>query len=571
MVKSLKERVTEILIESKLITPQDLDKAIKIQKKKGGRIRDVLIEQGAVSEKDLMACLGEELGIPPINLAKYKINPELVKLIPERVASYYQVIPISKIGGMLTLAMSDPLNVFALDDIKRITKCEIKPVIATSEDVIAAISSHYNAPSRMEEVLEKAEEEEIEVVGTEEKERELVNIAEVTKDSKEAPIVKMVDLVLSEGLKRRASDIHIEPYEGKLRIRYRIDGNLTEAFSPPKAIENAIITRLKIMSNLDITERRLPQDGRFKVRVRNKEVDFRVSSLPISFGEKIVLRALDKSNLQVGLDKLGFLPGPLEAFKKIIKEPYGMILITGPTGCGKSTTLYSILNQLNTPDKNIMTVEDPVEYRINGISQMQVRSNIGLDFASGLKSILRQSPDVILVGEIRDFETADTAIKAALTGQIVFSTLHTNDASSAPTRLIDMGVEPFLIASSLIMVAAQRLCRKICPSCKEPVKIPQEVLDRIGLKFKPGEKKEFYHGRGCKMCNQTGYYGRMGTLEILTIDDHVRDLIINRVSSDEIERYACSKGMKLLRENALEKFKRGMTTLEEVLRITTEE
>ncbi len=569
MVKSLKERVTEILIKGKLITPRDLNKAIKTQKEKGGKISNILVEQGAVSRKDLMVCLGEELGIPPINLSRYKIKPELIKLIPERVANHYQVIPVSKIGDMLTVAMSDPLNVFALDDIKRVTGCEIKPIIATPEDVMAAINSFYHVPARMEEILEKAGGEEIEVIGGETK--ELVDLAEITKNSKEAPIVKMVDLMLSEGLKRRASDIHIEPYEDKLRIRYRIDGNLVEAFSPPKAIENAIIARLKIMSKLDITERRLPQDGRFKVKVQNKEVDFRVSSLPISFGEKIVLRALDKSNLQVGLDELGFLPESLKESKKAINKPYGMILITGPTGSGKSTTLYSIINQLNTADRNIMTVEDPVEYRVDGISQMQVRANIGLDFATGLKSILRQSPDIILVGEIRDFETADTAIKASLTGQLVFSTLHTNDASSAPTRLIDMGVEPFLIASSLIMVAAQRLCRRICPNCKELCEIPQEVLDRVGLKLKPGEKREFYHGKGCKMCNQTGYYGRMGTLEVLTIDDHIRDLIINRVSSDEIEKYARSKGMKLLRENALEKFKRGMTTLEEVLRITAEE
>jgi type IV pilus assembly protein PilB len=568
MVKSLKQRLTDLLIKSNLITRQDLKKAIKIQSEKGGRISQILVEEGAISEKDLMICLGQKLGIPPIDLSKYRIKPELVELIPERVVTHYQVIPVSKIRNVLTVAMADPLNVFALDDLKNITGCEIKPIITTAQDIKEAINSYYQQPAQMEEILEEAKEENIEVI---KEEKETGDIAEITRDSKEAPIIKMVNLILTEGLRRRASDIHLEPYEDKLRVRYRIDGELVEAFNPPKAIENAIITRLKIMSKLVITERRLPQDGRFKVKLQNKEVDFRVSSLPISFGEKIVLRALDRSSLQIGLDELGFLPQPLKAFKEAVKQPYGMILITGPTGSGKSTTLYSILNQLNTPDKNIMTVEDPVEYRVEGISQLQVKPEIGLDFATGLKSILRQSPDVILVGEIRDFETADTAIKASLTGQLVFSTLHTNDACSATTRLIDMGVEPFLIASSLIMVGAQRLCRRICPNCKERCEIPQEVLDRVGLKLKPGEKGEFFRGKGCKMCNQTGYYGRMGTLEILTIDDHIRGMIVKRASADEIERYARSKGMKLLRENALEKFKLGMTTLEEVLRITTEE
>ncbi|MEA3560275.1 MAG: ATPase, T2SS/T4P/T4SS family, partial [Candidatus Omnitrophota bacterium] len=430
MVKSLKERLIDLLIKSNLITRKDLDEAIKTQSEKGGKVSQILVKQGSISEKDLMICLGQKLGIPPINLSNYNIKPELIKLIPNHVAVHYQVIPVSKIKNVLTVAMADPLNVFALDDLKSITNCEINPIIATAGGITKAINSCYQSPVQMEDILEEAKETDIEIVKKSEETEDVAgitrDITEITRDSKEAPIVKMVNLILTEALKRRASDIHIEPYENKFRVRYRIDGNLIEVFNPPKVIQQAVITRLKIMSNLVITERRLPQDGRFKVRLKNKEVDFRVSSLPISFGEKIVLRALDKSSLQIGLEQLGFLPGPLEEFERILKEPYGMILITGPTGSGKSTTLYSILNQLNTPDKNIMTVEDPVEYRVDGIGQMQVRPEISLDFATGLKSLLRQSPDVILVGEIRDFEAADTAIKASLTGQFVFSTLHTN-------------------------------------------------------------------------------------------------------------------------------------------------
>ena len=476
-------------------------------------------------------------------------------------------MPVSKIKNVVSIAMVDPLNIFALDDIKVLTKSEVQTMIATADDILAAIEKYYAPGSQdMAIIVEKAEKAvDLKLV----EEVEITDVSELTKASKEAPVVKLVDVIINEGLKSRASDIHIEPFINRVRIRYRIDGVLHEYFSLPKKVQNALITRLRIMSNLDITQRRLPQDGRFRVRAEKKEIDFRVSVLPTAFGSKIVLRALDKSNLSIGLDQLGFLPGPLKAFKDAIAKPYGMILLTGPTGCGKSTTLYSILNQLNTTDRNLITIEDPVEYQIEQITQIHAKPDIGLTFASGLRSVLRQSPDVIMVGEIRDGETADIAIKAALTGELVLSTLHTNDAASAITRLIDMGVEPFLIASSVILIAAQRLCRRICPNCREPYTVPQEVLDKVGLKGTGAAK--FYHGKGCAACNQTGYRGRLGTLETLAIDDTIREMIIKGASSSQIKDYACSHGMKTLRENGLEKFVQGRTTLEEVLRMTAEE
>ena len=400
------------------------------------------------------------------------------------------------------------------------------------------------------------------------------DLDKITEESKQASIVKVVDLILGEAIKKRSSDIHIEPEEDSLRIRYRVDGRLQEAFRLPKKNQNAILARLKIMSRLDITESRLPQDGRFRIRHGTKEIDFRVSILPITYGGKIVLRALDKANLSIGLEKLGFLPGPLNLFNKALEKPYGMILVTGPTGSGKSTTLYSILSQLNVAERAIITIEDPVEYQVEGVTQVQTNPDIGLSFANGLRSLMRQSPDIIMIGEIRDFETADIAIKASLTGVLVLSTLHTNDAPSSIARLVDMGVEPFLIASSLVFVVAQRLCRKICPYCKEPVNIDKDVLKRIGVDLDQlkKEKKEpvFYKGKGCEKCNHTGYFGRMGTLEAMIMDDKLREMTVTRKSSVEIKEYAAKNGMKTLRQNALEKFLQGTTTLEEVLRITSE-
>ena len=568
MAQILKEHLIEILIKNKLVSEGKLKKAIHKQKQKGGNLSKILVDDKVIGERELMAVLSQELHIPPINLSRYNIDKDLAALIPERLVKLYNIIPISKLGNRLSIAMSDPLNIFVADDIRALTGCEVDPVIATENEIKQAINMLYGSGTADMDQLAKENVPAVELVGEED---EKIAIDEVAHESEKAPIVRIVDLIITEAIKRRASDIHIEPQEKDLRIRYRIDGVLHDVLAIPKKNQNAVVARLKIMSKMDITESRIPQDGRFRIITRGKEIDFRVSVLPVGFGSKVVLRALDKANLSIGLEAMGFLPEPLELFQEAIEKPFGMILVTGPTGSGKSTTLYSILNKLNTPRKNIITVEDPVEYQIEGITQIQANPEIGLTFASGLRSLLRQSPDIIMIGEIRDSETADIAIKASLTGELVFSTLHTNDAAGAVTRLIDMGVEPFLVASSLVMVAAQRLCRKICPNCKEEYEIPKSALERIGGGLAKG-KKTFYHGKGCKKCNNTGYFGRMGTLEVLTINDEIREMIVNRLPSDKIRDFAVQKnGMKLLRDNALTKFANGTTTLEEVLRITSEE
>ncbi len=572
MVESLKDKLIDILINGKLIKQKDLDKALAIQKKSGGNLGKILVDQNLISQKDLMLALSRQLSIPPIDLSKYKIDRKLIQLIPERVARQYLIVPISRLANMLTVAMADPLNILAMDDLKMLTSYKIEPIIATSNDITEAINTYYGLNTQdMAKILDEAPSD-IVVEGTEE---EKIDVSGVIEESKSAPIVKIVSLILNEAMKRRASDIHIEPFEKSLKVRYRIDGALHEALTLPKKNQNAVIARLKIMSKLDITETRMPQDGRFKISFEGKEIDFRVSILPVAFGGKIVLRALDKSSLSIGLEKLGFLPEPLATFKTALANPYGMILVTGPTGSGKSTTLYSVINQMNTSDRNIITLEDPVEYEVDGITQIQAKPEIGLSFANGLKSVLRQSPDIVMVGEIRDFETADIAIKASLTGQLILSTLHTNDAASAITRLIDMGVEPFLVASSLVMSSAQRLARKICPNCKEEVEIPDKVLERAGLghaEIAKMSSKKFFSGKGCQKCNKTGYYGRLAILEALLLDDRIRDMIVKKTSSDEIKDYAI-KNLKMmtLRDNALINFVNGITTLEEVLRVTSED
>lgn len=567
-MQALKDKIIEILLKSKRLTKEQLDTALSAHKGKNIPLRKALEEENFISKDDLLNLLSEELYIPTLHLAKYKFDHTIIQLVPERMAKLYNLVPLSRIGSTLTVAMSDPLNIFALDDLKTLTGCDIDTVLAPEEEITKIIDEQYRLETKdMQQMLEEAD------TGKDAKEMQLVREDEIElsaalKESEKAPIVKLVEVMLTQALKKRASDIHIEPELECLRIRYRIDGALHDIFKIPKANQNAVLARVKIISNLDITENRVPQDGRFKVRFEAKEVDFRVSALPTTFGQKFVLRALDKANLSIGLDKLGFSEQPLKVFKEAITKPFGMLLVTGPTGSGKSTTLYSVLTQLNVPEKNIITIEDPVEYQIEGITQIQVKPDIGLDFASGLRSLLRQSPDVIMIGEIRDSETADIAIKAALTGQLVLSTLHTNDAITSITRLMDMGVEPFLVASSLVMLSAQRLCRKICTRCRQPLEISDEFLKKIGF----GERTEFYQAKGCKYCSNTGFFGRIAILESLLIDDAIREMIIRKKSIDEIKEYAVkSCGMKMLRDDAFTKVREGTTTLDEALRITTEE
>ncbi|MFH1593763.1 MAG: GspE/PulE family protein [Candidatus Omnitrophota bacterium] len=568
---TISHRLLDILEKKGILNKDKRERIVGVWGKKGGSIGKTLVSENIITQRDLMVLLSEQLNIPPIDLSKYKIDKTIARLVPERIALKHNLIPISEIGNTLTIAISDPTDIFAIDDVKALVQKNVDVVISSYTDIKDAQAKAFGASTAdISNIVRDVEGGDVEVIEGEER----IDIGEISAESQKAPIVKIVSLILNEALKRRASDIHIEPTEKDLRVRYRIDGSMTEALRLPKKNQNAIIARLKIMSKLDITEARVPQDGRFKIRIKNKEIDFRVSILPITFGNKIVLRALDKANLGIGLDKMGFLPGPLEAFKKALERPFGMILLTGPTGSGKSTTLYSIINSLNTSDRNIVTIEDPVEYEVEGITQIQANPDIGLTFSNGLKSILRQTPDIIMVGEIRDFETADIAIKASLTGQLVLSTLHTNDAAGAVTRLVDMGVEPFLVAASVILTAAQRLCRKICPHCREKEDIPLSVLERIGKGVdidKIAKRAPFYKGAGCSRCNNTGYLGRMGILESLIMDDNIRDMITKRVSADDIKKYAVEHGMMTLRDCALENFTSGLMPLEEVLRVTSDD
>ncbi|MBI3315504.1 MAG: type II/IV secretion system protein [Candidatus Omnitrophica bacterium] len=571
-MKSLGEKIREVLKETKHISDADILKALNLYAKEPkGRLRDVFVRMGLLSEKEILSLLNVELKMPLVSLAERKINPFIARSIPEKEARKHSIIALSKVGDTLTLAMADPFNILALEGEALFKKMTLDCVISGEKEIEETLQRIYRSEPK---VVSSPGLKGMTMPTGAKKETE-GDFAYVLGDISAAPIVKLVDGILNEALKRRASDVHIEPFENTVRVRYRIDGNLEEAEPIPKKNQNAILTRIKILSRLDITENRLPQDGRFKIRVRDREVDLRVSILPVHFGNKVVMRILDKGALTVGLDHLGFLPESLEMFKSAVVKPFGMILITGPTGSGKSTTLYSILNQLNTPEKNIITIEDPIEYQVAGITQIQTKPEIGLDFANGLRAILRQSPDIVMVGEIRDSETADIAIKASLTGQLVLSTLHTNDAAGAMTRLVDMGIEPFLIASSVILVAAQRLCRTICPDCKEKVEIPKEVFQRMNVAIEKIAsqvgKRDFYKGKGCDKCNKTGYYGRLGILETIWIDDTIRDLIVKRASSFEIKDYALKAGMVSLRDDALKKFCLGLTTLDEVIRVTSED
>lgn len=569
MAETLKDKILKTLIDNQKISQQEIDEAISLQKKKGVSLDKVLIEKGLINENDLLMMLVRELNIPFINLTKYKINQELKDVVPEKTARQYGIIPLSCLDQSLTVALADPLNIFIIDDLKNITGKEIDIVMSTESEILKAIDVFYGSDSiaSVNEISKDIQLEDMEIVQDDDNE---ANMDGAVDESEKAPIIRMVNLVIKEAIKSKASDIHIEPMIDQVRVRYRIDGVLSDILDIPKENQNAVITRIKILSRLDITANQVPQDGRFKLKLSNKEVDFRVSLLPTIFGQKVVMRILDKSNLSIGLNGLGISEKTLALFNESIRKPFGMILVTGPTGSGKSTTLYSIVNELNTIEKNVITVEDPVEFLIDGLTQIQARPEIGLTFAEGLRSILRQSPDIVMVGEIRDNETADIAIKASLTGQLVLSTLHTNDAAGALTRLVDMKVEPFLVASSLVLVSAQRLCRKICSKCKEETKVPADVLDQINYQFKPDVV--FYKGKGCDACKKTGYAGRLSVTEVLEVDDEIRKMLISGASSNEIKKYACEqKEMDTLWDDAMNKCLSGLTTLEEVLRVTSNE
>jgi len=569
MAKTLKDKIIESLIESKKVSQDDIDAALLYQELKGISIEKALIEKKLINEQDLLMLLVRELNIPFINLKNYKIDPALQEIIPERIARQYSIVPLSLLENTLTVALADPLNVFAIDDLKNITGKDVDLVMSTSVEIYTALDKFYGSTgsASITDLSKDISVDDFEIVTEHEGEEDVDSVVD---ESETAPIIRMVNLVIKEAIKQRASDIHIEPTDKNMRVRYRIDGVLQDILDIPKVSQNAVIVRIKIMSRLDITSSQVPQDGRFKLKIGGKEIDFRVSLLPTTFGQKIVMRLLDKGNLSVGLEGLGFSEKDYKALEKSTNAPFGMILVTGPTGSGKSTTLYSVLNVLNTVDRNIVTIEDPVEYLIEGLTQIHARPDIGLTFSEGLRAMLRQSPDVVMVGEIRDNETADIAIKASLTGQLVLSTLHTNDAAGALTRLIDMGVEAFLVASSLVVVTAQRLCRKICQGCKEEVKIDKKTLDSLQYPIKPAAK--FYRGKGCDKCRNTGHYGRIVVVEVLEINDPIREMIIQGKSSDSIKEYARREnGMRTLWDDAIQKCLAGSTTIEEILRVTSQD
>lgn len=567
---SLKERLTEILIKDGVITDAQLKKALKVQKQKGGSLKDILVDLGFVSEKDLMAAVSQGLGIPPISLFRFKIDPEIIKLIPRDVAKKYQIIPVSKVGNILTVAMADPLNVFAIDDLRSVTGLDIGPIITSQKEVQEAIDQHYGEATHeaLEELVEDMKSEELEIIGADELMEEKVDSERLFRLVEEAPVVKLTNKILENAIKARSSDILIEPMEDSLRVRYRVDGVLREVASLSKNMRDSIVSRIKVMSKLNIAERRLPQDGRFKLNIKDNEVDFRVSILPSARGEKVALRVLDKLLAMLDIEKLGFEKDALKLLKGCASQPHGMILVCGPTGSGKTTTLYSLLKYVHMPEKNLITVEDPVEYQLQGVNQVTVRSDVGLTFANALRSILRQDPDVIMIGEIRDFATVDIAIKSALTGHLVLSTLHTTTVSGSVIRLINMGVEPFLISSSLIAIVAQRLVRKLCQKCRESYKPTEALISRLGLDAAKAKGISFYRPKGCEHCFNTGYSGRVGICEVLAMNPSIRELILKKARESEIKALARKNGMRTLREDGLEKVLQGITSLEEILKAT---
>jgi len=568
-------RLGDLLVAEGLVKQEELQRALAEQKGTTEKLGSVLVRLKLVNEEQLTGFLSRQYGIPSITLSQLDIDPGILRLVPPQIAKKYEVLPVKRAANTLTLAMADPTNVFALDDVSFMTNLQVLPVVAAQAAIRRAIERNYeNQGAAITDVLTELAEDQVsnvEVVDDDEDSGGKVDVFELKESADEAPVVKLVNMVLVDAIQKGASDIHWEPYEKAFRVRFRIDGVLHEMLTPPKRLESAIISRLKIMSSLDIAERRLPQDGRIKLRYHAREIDFRVSILPTIFGEKAVLRILDKDALQLDLTRLGFDPGAREQFEKVIRQPYGMVLITGPTGSGKTTTLYSAIHTINSPEHNIMTAEDPVEYNLKGVNQVQINDGIGRTFASALRAFLRQDPDVILVGETRDLETAQISIRAALTGHLVFSTLHTNDSPSTVARLIDMGVPPFLVASSLVLVVAQRLVRKVCTSCKEPYEADEEHLVPLGHVPIGVGSTPFYKGRGCPACNFTGMKGRIAIYEVMPINQELRDLVLRSASTSELRQVAQAQGMKTLRQAGLLKVIEGVTTVEEILRVTVAE
>ena len=576
-VKSLGERIADALVEDGLLTGAQVEELMEKQKKEGTRLLKLVIEKAYVTESDLVVSMGRVLNTPPVNVTHLGLSPEVTELVPREMATNYKVLPISKLGNRLFLAMADPLNVLAVDDIRRMTKLEVFPLIASERAILDKLANlDSNRATSMEEIIQdaakqaeaEADADNLEVTH---EAAETTDLAQLTASTEDAPVIKLANLIIVQAIKDRASDIHIEPFEGMVRLRYRIDGSLIDMPPPPKNLQVALTSRIKVMSSLDIAERRLPQDGRMRVRVGGRDVDLRVSFLPTVHGEKCVLRVLDKSNLSASMDKLGIDLETYKRFKYAIDAPHGLILVTGPTGSGKTTTLYSALNELNSPQFNIVTVEDPVEFQLPGVNQVPVKKEIGLTFANALRSILRQDPDIIMIGEIRDTETAEIAVESALTGHQVLSTMHCNDAAGAISRLDEMEIAPFLISSAVILSCAQRLMRRICSSCKEPVNYPEKMFEDLGIDPNYFEGAVLNRGRGCERCKNTGYSGRLAIIEAMTMTDEIRKLIIKRATAQDLAKIAIAQGMKTLRTVSLEKVRDGYSTLEQTLLVTSGE
>ncbi len=566
-------KLGELLLKAQLINQQQLTKALDEQKSTGGKLGEILQRLGYVTEDDIIECLSHQFGVPSINLRHFEIDPNVAKIIPVDLARKYNVIPVNKTGATLTLAMTDPTNIFAMDEITFMTGYRVEPVVASEEAIRERIDRNFGSSRELElkkvmEDLTTVDEAALELM----EEEEELDVAKLAEESQEAPVVRLVNIMLTDAIKRGASDIHVEPYEKSYRVRYRIDGLLREVMNPPQRLKDAITSRIKVLAKLDIAEKRLPQDGRIKLKAkiegRMRELDFRVSVLPTLHGEKVVMRLLDKENLRLDMTKLGFEKSSLKKFEDNILKPYGMVLVTGPTGSGKTNTLYSALQRVNVPETNIITAEDPVEFQLPGVNQVQMKDAIGLNFAAALRSFLRQDPNIILVGEIRDFETAEIAIKAALTGHLVLSTLHTNDAPATISRLMNMGIEPFLVATSVNVIAAQRLIRRVCQSCKEEIETPIQALLSVGFPESEAHSLKLVKGRGCDKCTNSGYKGRLGLFEVMDITEDMRELILSGATAVELRRKAIEEGMITLRQSGLQKIREGLTTIDEVVRET---